>query len=140
MCLDFLDKYRNIGFLILRFGIGIMFMYHGWGKISAGPAVWEKVGGAMANLGISFMPSVFGLMAAFSEFGGGACLILGLFFRPACFFMFFTMAVATTMHLSQGDGLNVASHAIESGILFLSLIFIGPGAHSLDEKLKNSKK
>ena len=136
MCLDFLDKYRNVGFLILRYGIGAMFMYHGWGKISAGPEVWGKVGSAMGNLGISFMPTAFGFMAALSEFGGGLCLILGFFFRPACFFMFFTMLVATTMHLSQGDGLDVASHAIESGILFLSLIFIGPGPNSMDGKHK----
>jgi putative oxidoreductase len=41
------------------------------------------------------------------------------------------------MHLSKGDGLSVASHAIENGIVFFSLIFIGPGRLSLDEKFKS---
>ena len=136
MCLEFLDKYRNVGFIILRLGIGTMFMYHGSGKLFAGPALWGQIGGAISHLGISFAPQFFGLLAALSEFGGGLCLILGFFFRPACFFMFFTMLTATTMHLSQGDDLNTASHAIESGILFLSLMFIGPGPYSLDEKIK----
>ena len=136
MCLEFLDKHRNIGFIILRIGIGGMFMYHGSGKLFAGPAMWAQIGGAVGNFGIHFAPTVFGFMAAISEFGGGLCLILGFFFRPACFFMFFTMLTAATMHLSQGDGLGTASHAIESGILFLSLMFIGPGPDSLDEKLK----
>jgi len=46
------------------------------------------------------------------------------------------MIVATSMHLNRGDGLGGASHAIEDGIVFLSLILIGPGKYSLDEKLK----
>jgi len=137
MYLEFLDKFRPIGFLILRIGIGGMFMFHGYGKLFAGPEVWAKVGGAMANLGITFAPQFWGLLAALSEFGGGFCLILGLFFRPACFFMFLTMLIATITHLSKGDGLNGASHALEAGILFLSLMLIGPGNYTLDEKLKN---
>jgi len=75
-------------------------------------------------------------LAAATEFGGGLCFILGLFFRPACFFLFSVMVVAASMHLSQGDGLKVASHAIELGIVFLGFLFIGPGTCSLDAKLK----
>ena len=136
MCLEFLDKYRNVGFLVLRLGIGGMFAWHGYGKVMAGPELWVKLGGAISFLGIDFAHTFFGFMAAISEFGGGICLILGLFFRPACFMLFFTMFVAASMHLGQGDGLKTASHAIELGIVFLSLIFIGPGPSSLDAKLK----
>lgn len=136
MCLAFLNQYSAVGFLILRIGIGAMFMFHGYGKLTAGSAVWERVGSAMTYLGIHFGHQVFGLLAALSEFGGGLCLILGLCFRLACFFLFFTMAVAATMHLAQGDGLKTASHAVEAGILFLSLILIGPGPYSLDERFE----
>ncbi len=134
MFLQFLDRYRTVGFLILRIGIGAMFIFHGYGKLSAGPEMWEKVGGALGVLGIDFQPQFFGLMAALSEFLGGICLILGFFFRPACLFLTITMAVASAMHLSQGDGIKGAAHAIEAGILFLSLMFIGPGPFSLDKK------
>jgi len=136
MCMEFLDKYKNLGFLILRFGIGTMFMWHGYGKLSAGPELWEKLGMALSYVGINFAPQFFGFLAAAIEFGGGVCFILGFFFRPACFFLFSVMAVAAFMHLGQGDGLKVASHAIELGIVFFSFIFIGPGTNSLDEKLK----
>ena len=44
--------------------------------------------------------------------------------------------VAAISHLSRGDGLSGASHAIELGIVFLSLILIGAGKYSLDEKLR----
>lgn len=140
MSLKFLDKYRDEGLLILRIGIGIMFTMHGWPKISAGPAMWEKLGMATGAVGIHFAPTFFGFMAALAEFGGGLCLIFGFMTRLACIFLFIDMAVASAMHLTKGDGLNVASHAIEAGILFLSLIFIGAGKYSLDEKIKICKK
>jgi len=139
MILGFLNRYRDVGLLILRVGLGAMFLFHGWPKISGGPAKWEQVGMAMASLGISAVPVFWGLLAALSEFGGGLCLIAGFCTRLAALFMAGTMAVATTMHLCRGDGLMVASHAIEAGIVFLSLMLIGPGRYSLDEAISRRK-
>ena len=136
MCLQFLDKYRDVGLLILRLGIGGMFVWHGWPKISGGPEFWSKLGMATGTVGIHFAPTFFGFMAALAEFGGGICLALGFCTRFAAIFMTINMAVATSMHLTKGDGLSVASHAIEAGILFFSLIFIGAGKYSLDDKFK----
>ena len=135
LCEKVFGRKKDWGLFILRAGIGIMFMYHGWGKLAGGPEVWQKVGSAMTYLGIHSAHTFFGLMAALSEFGGGIGLILGLFFRPACFFLLFTMFVAATMHLATGDGLQTASHAVEAGIVFLSLLFLGPGPYNLDEKI-----
>ena len=127
--------YGNAGLLVLRIGFGIMYIYHGAPKLAGGPQKWERVGMAMSHLGIDFMPAFWGFMAAGSEFFGAICLMLGLMFRPASFFMAFTMAVAATMHIQTGDGLGGASHAIENCILFISLFFIGPGKYAIDEKL-----
>ncbi len=135
MILTFLDKHRDTGLLILRIGLGCMFLFHGLPKLFGGPEKWEKVGMAMGSLGITFLPAFWGFMAAISEALGGLCLILGFLLRPACILLTITMLVATLSHLSRGDGLGGASHAIEVGIVFLSLILIGPGKHSLDEKL-----
>jgi len=133
-------RLRDVGLLVLRVGIGLMFLHHGWPKISGGAAKWSQLGGAVANLGITFAPTFWGLMAALSEFGGGLCLIAGFKTRIAALFMASTMAVATTMHLSRGDGLSVASHAIEAGIVFLSLVLIGAGKFSLDEALRRKRQ
>ena len=133
MGLQFPDRFKDLGYLILRAGMGIMFIHHGYGMLAGGAAVWEQVGSAVGIFGITFGHKVFGLLATFSEFGGGICLILGIFFRPACLMMFLTMSVATLMHLSKGDGLAIASHAIEAGIVFFSLMLIGP-------KLQKEKK
>ena len=135
MVLTFLNKHRHIGLLILRIGLGVMFLIHGGPKLFGGPEKWGKIGMAMASLGIGFMPTFWGFMGAISEFFGGICLILGLFFRPACILLTLTMIVAALSHFGRGEGLGGASHAIEVGIVFLSFILIGAGKYSLDETL-----
>jgi putative oxidoreductase len=132
--LDNLGKYRNTGLLILRVGIGAMMMVHGLPKLMDGPDKWEMIGGSMGVIGINFMPTFWGFMAAISEGLGGFLLLLGLFFRPVNMLLTFTMLIATLVHLNKGDGINGASHAIELGIVFFSLIFIGPGKYSVDKK------
>jgi len=134
--LKLLNKYKDIGLLILRVGIGSMFLFHGAPKMFGGPEKWEMLGKAMSSVGIQFVPVFWGFMASVSEFFGGICIILGFFFRPACILLTITMAVAASMHLNRGNGLGGASHAIESGIVFLSLVFVGPGKYSLDEKFR----
>ena len=133
-------KTVNAGLLTLRIGIGIMFILHGWPKLMAGPELWAGLGSQMALLGISFGFSFWGFMAAFAETVGGFLLIAGLLTRPAAFLMFFTMFMATLTHLSNGDGIKGASHALELGIVFLALIFTGPGKLSLDYLLFGRKK
>jgi putative oxidoreductase len=43
------------------------------------------------------------------------------------------MGIASASHLSKGDDLATASHAIELAFLFLGLFFIGPGKLSVDK-------
>ena len=113
-----------------------MFIVHGAPKLFGGAEKWTQIGMAMASLGIGFLPAFWGFVAAISEFFGGICLILGIVFRPACILLTITMLVAAVSHLSRGDGLSGASHAIELGIVFFSLIVIGAGKYSLDEQLR----
>lgn len=122
---------RDRGLLLLRVGIGLMFMAHGWPKLSGGPGVWTRLGGAMATFGIDFAPAAWGLLAAVSEFGGGLLLATGLFFRHASAALLATMLVAASMHLGRGDPFSKTSHSIEAAILFASLLWIGPGRHVL---------
>lgn len=128
---------RDLGLLLLRVGIGVsMLALHGWGKISGGPEVWERVGGNMSHLGITAFPVVWGFLAAFSEFVGSILLILGLFFRPAALLLAFTMLVASLRHLSlpegqPGSGWMGASHALELMTVYLALFLTGAGKLAL---------
>ncbi len=130
-----LGKYRNTGLLLIRVGLGIMMMIHGFPKLSGGVETWTQLGGSMKIIGIDFFPMGWGFMAAFSESIGGLFLLLGLFFRPAAILLFFTMIVASIVHLSDPkQGIMDASHAIELGVVFLGLVFLGPGKYSIDKK------
>ncbi len=128
---------KDLGLLIIRMGIGIMFMLHGFPKITGGTEMWAQIGSAMSNLGINFGHTFFGGMAALAEFGGGLCVALGVFYRPALCMLIFTMIVAAVMHISGGDGIMGASHAIESAIVFLGLFFAGTGKHTLPSVLRS---
>lgn len=125
--MDGAPKTRDFGLLFLRVGLGAMFVGHGAPKLLGGPAMWEKIGKAMANLGIDFMPTAWGLLAALAEFGGGILIAAGVLYLPACLAMFFTMVVACVTHISNGDGFGTTSHAAEAGIAFLAMALIGPG-------------
>ena len=129
--LNFLSKYKDEGLLLLRLGIGFMFILHGYPKIMGGPEKWMGLGKAMSFVGITFWPTFWGFMAAFSEFIGGLLFGVGLLFRPACILLIITMVVAALYHMGKGDGFIVASHAIESAIVFFSMLIIGPGKYAL---------
>jgi putative oxidoreductase len=129
-----LVKYRDLGLLVLRVGIGICFMAHGWGKISGGVEGWMQLG----NMVHAPAPAFFGFMAALAEFGGGAALILGLLTRVFALLMLIDMLVAIfAVHLPSANPMMHGfasgwSHPLEDAIVFFSLMIIGPGKYSLD--------
>jgi putative oxidoreductase len=123
--------YKDVGFFILRVGIGIIFIGHGFPKIAGGIEKWIMLGSVMQNFGITFAPAFWGFMAACSEFFGGICLTLGLYTRIAAFFMSCVMIVALVMHLTKGDNFTIYSHPLSMLVVFISLIFIGGGKWSL---------
>ncbi len=125
------DRTTDHGLLLLRVGIGGMFMAHGWPKLAGGAKGWAKIGGAMASLGIDVWPTMWGFLAACSEFFGGLLIALGLLFRPGAAMLLATMVVASAMHLRAGDGFTKSSHPIEAAILFAALLLIGPGRFAL---------
>lgn len=136
----------DTGILILRVGVGFLFILHGWGKITGGTETWAKLGGSMSLLGIGFAPTFWGFMAAASEFSGGILLIVGLFVRPASALLLFTMIVATLFKFNgarSGDdpaglfgAIKEAGYPLSLAFVFLAMLFFGPGLCSLSAKLK----
>ena len=125
----------HFALFIIRVGFGIVYMLHGWPKISGGPGLWENLGGNMSVIGFDFIPVFWGFMAAAAEFLGGLFLILGLLTRPAALLMLITMLVATLMHIQAGDAINTILHPLKGLVVFVALFFSGAGKYSVDNML-----
>lgn len=125
------DKRVSIGLLLLRLIAGVAMVTHGWGKIQT-PFSWM---GPEAPV-----PGILQFLAALSEFGGGLAWILGLLTPLASLGLFFTMLVAASMHISQGDPFvgkwELAGVYFVTSILFL---LAGAGKYSLDNKIFRKK-
>lgn len=126
------NKSSDWGLLLLRTGLGLSFIAHGYPKLLAGPPAWERLGTTMSIVGIDSYPLAWGLAAAVSETLGGILLICGIFTALTCSMLTITMAMATAFHLNKGDSFNTYSHPLELMLVFMSLLLIGPGRISLD--------
>lgn len=127
----------NLGLLLARLGIGLsMVIFHGYAKITGGPEMWTRIGGAMESLNITFYPVFWGFMAALAESVCSCLLVVGVLFRPAAFLLACTMLVAAMRHLNMpaenpNAGWSGASHALELMCIYLCFFFTGPGRFSL---------
>lgn len=127
----------SIALLFLRVVVGIAFMMHGWGKIQ-NPFAWM---GPDAPV-----PGFLQFLAAFSEFGGGLALILGLLFQLALAGLVVTMLVAVALHaIVKGDPFvsSMGGPSYELALVYLAIFFVfiavGPGKFSADSKIFGQK-
>lgn len=129
----------HVALLIVRIGFGIIFMLHGWPKITGGVDTWSGIGGAMAVTGLDFAPAFWGFMASLAEFGGGLLLVFGFLTRPVAALMLITMLVAVLMHSAQGDGLTTILHPLKGLVVFIALLYSGAGKYSLDRRFAKKR-
>lgn len=126
------EQHANFALLLLRVGIGLIFMRLGYAKLAGGEETWAHLGAAMGNLGVHFWPTFWGLCAAIAEFGGGISLVLGLFVRKWMVLMAFVMVVAVILHVKNGDQFTALSYPLAMLFVFLALLLLGSGRYSLD--------
>ena len=121
----------NVGLAILRVFAGLsMALGHGLDKIP--PA--EQFVGNIENLGFP-LPEFFAWMAAFSEFGGGLLLALGLLTRPGAFFIWFTMLVAAFFQ-HAADPFRAKEMAFLYLVITGMFVVIGSGKYGVDNLIR----
>lgn len=131
--LSFLDRFQDLGLLILRVGIGVIFLcIHGFSRLADGMAGWRRVGRAVSYLGIDFGHVWWGLAAVLAMTAGALCLILGWLHRPAALLLTITMGVASIWKFFPFGGWNAAAYPVTMAVVCLGLLITGPGKLSLD--------
>ncbi len=134
-----LDSALSSVILILRVVIGIAMILHGWKKIQ-NPFGWMPAEASMQ------IPAVFQFLAAFSEFGGGIALILGLLNPLTNFGIGITMLTAVYFHMIVlGDPfVSLKGGSYEMALVYfacnLLLFAAGPGKFSLDKLIFGGNK
>ncbi|MBX2942468.1 MAG: DoxX family protein [Cyclobacteriaceae bacterium] len=125
--------YTDLGLLILRIGTGLFIAFgHGLGKMPPSEGFISGV----EKLGFP-MPSFFGWMAGLSEFLGGLLIALGLFTRPAAFFIVCTMATAAFIRHAE-DPFGTKEKALLYLTVGLCLMLTGGGKYSVSKVLFKS--
>ena len=126
--MQFLDKLKPLGLLLLRVALGASFIYHGYPKLND-PAHSLK---AVSGFGFpSYFAYIFGLLEVF----GGGLLIVGLFTRGAALLL----AVETGLVLGRTILPSAGIYAFGRyemplllGAMSLALVTTGAGAISID--------
>jgi len=130
-----LPGYEDWGLLFLRIVVGLIFVYHGWPKISKG----MKAAGKMAK-GIG-IPTVLFWLIGLGEFLFGIAAILGFWTQLAG--IYFVIIMIGALHLKMNKWKIPFSHMKGTGFEFdlllfaaaLVLLFNGAGVFSIDAVL-----
>jgi putative oxidoreductase len=116
----------NTAMLLLRLGIGILMMMHGYDKLVH---FGEKHNSFMNFMGLGSTMSL--ALVVFAEFFCSLFLILGLFTRLASIPLIIT-ALVIVFKANHGDIFGDGEHGTLYLIGYLVLLLLGPGKISVD--------
>ena len=122
--MNFLDKYQEETYALLRIISGFLFIWHGTQKLFNFPA----------DFPYPLTPLMYA--AGTIEMIGGALVMLGLLTRPAAFICSGTMAVAYWMVHGMGNFFPILNGGELAALYCFAFLFIaarGPGIWSLDK-------
>lgn len=125
---------KNLAFLLLRIGVGLIFVLAGWGKLTG----IENVQGFFGNVGIP-MAGIMAWVVAIVEFVGGIMVLVGYKIKLPSLLLAFIMVVAIlTVKLGGDGGFSGMRVDIMLLVTSLALAILGSGGYSVDGMLNKS--
>lgn len=131
--MEFLEKMRPFALLLLRVGVGLVFMANGY------PKFWgRRLEHIDEFVRVAHLPAYFVYIAGALELGGGALLVGGLFTRILGLLLAGEMAVALWRDekiFQHPLALDQYGLALVLGVAAFALATFGAGPISLDRAL-----
>ena len=133
--MGFLEKLNPLGLLLLRWGIGAIFIFAGYPKLFGDTKMFIE---GFAKIG---MPAYMVYVAGAVEFFGGWLLVVGLFTRVAGILLAGQMAVAIwKVHMGKGVlAMQEYQFPLALAVAAFALATCGAGAISLDKLIFRDK-
>lgn len=116
--------------LLLRIGVGVVFIIAGWGKLNG----IEGVQGFFGNLGIP-LPGLMAWVVAIIEFVGGAMVLFGAYIRIPSLLLACIMVVAL-ITTKLGGEFGPARVDMLLLMMTLSLAMLNSGKYSVDQMIR----
>ena len=125
------DKYKAVAYLLLRIGVGLIFIMSGYGKLTG----IEGVVGFFGNIGIP-MPGIMAWVVAIVEFVGGIMVLVGYRVQIPGVLLAIVMLVAIITVKLGADNV-FQSMRLELMLLLASLYIAtsGSGKYSIDDSM-----
>lgn len=134
--MKWVEKFQPVALLLLRLGLALVFLYHGYPKLFGDTA---KFVAAFENLGL---PSYTVYVVGVVETLGGLLLALGLFTSLAGLFLLLDMCGAMWKY-NFNEGIYAVREyelPLVLGLAALAIATTGAGPFSLDQLLRSRRK
>jgi putative oxidoreductase len=131
----FLEKLRPVALLLLRCGLALVFVFHGYPKLFGKTAVFVS---AFQRLGL---PGYYVYVAGVIEVVGGLTLLLGLYTPVAALLLVLDMGAAMWKY-NFNEGIYAVREyelPLVLGLAALALATTGAGPFSLDYLIRRRK-
>ncbi|MCC5908077.1 MAG: DoxX family protein [Balneolaceae bacterium] len=125
------SKHSDLALLLLRVGVGIIFIYAGWGKLTGIEGTQEFFG----NIGIP-MAGIMAWVVAIVEFFGGIMVLFGAYAKIPYLLLAIIMLVAL-FTTKLGGEFPAARLDLMLLLTNLALFLLGSGRFSVDYKIAN---
>jgi putative oxidoreductase len=129
--MDGLEKLRPLALLLLRIGVGVVFIYNGYPKVFG-----RRLEHIDEFVHVAHLPAYFVYIAFVLEVGGGALLIAGLFTRIVGLLLAGEMVVALWRDekiFQNPLAIDMYGVALLLGVGAFALATFGAGSISLDQ-------
>lgn len=123
------EKYSDLAPLLLRLGVGLIFIYAGWGKLTGIEGTTTFFG----NIGIP-LAGIMAWVVALIEFFGGIMILIGLRIQIPALLLAFIMIVAIITTKLGGENVFRAMRLdLMLMLANLALIILGSGKYAFNK-------